>query len=106
MAKANLPGAYTHTDRRIYGPGEGDYPDELVQSLKDAGVLTGDGEPSEAQQEGGLFEGLTDDQVATLEAAGYDDEESISAASEEELDALDGIGEATIRKLKERAAGA
>jgi hypothetical protein len=47
--------------------------------------------------------GLSDDQIASLRAAGYGDAASIRAASDEDLLKVDGIGPAAIRRLREAA---
>ena len=47
--------------------------------------------------------GLTDEQLGALRAAGYGDVASIRAASDEQLLAVDGIGPATVKKLREAA---
>lgn len=44
---------------------------------------------------------LTADQRAALAAKGYGSPEAIRAASDEELDAVDGIGPATVTRLRE-----
>lgn len=101
MKEATLPGSYSY-GRKIYTPEDTEIPEELYDALVEQGVLDADGTPNE-QGEGQLFEGLSDEQVASLEEAGYADAASISAASEDDLKALEHIGTATAKKLKERA---
>lgn len=87
---------------RPYGPGEDvEIPDELYDILVDKGYIESDGSAQQPEDE--LFEGLTDEQVANLEAAGFDSKQAIAAASEEELVQVDEVGPATAKKLKQRA---
>jgi hypothetical protein len=44
---------------------------------------------------------LSAEQRAALASAGFDSPEAIRAATDEQLDAVDGIGEATVAKLRE-----
>jgi hypothetical protein len=51
---------------------------------------------------GGVLDGLPVEQADGLRRAGYDSPEAIRAASDEQLDAVPGVGPATIRTLRER----
>jgi hypothetical protein len=46
-------------------------------------------------------DGVTDEQRAALAEAGYDTLEKVQAATDEELDAVAGIGPATVARLRE-----
>ncbi len=102
MKEATLPRSFAY-GRKIYTPEDSEIPEGLYDELVEQGVLQEDGEPTAQERSDGLFEGLSDEQVASLEEAGYADAESISAATVSDLKALDHIGDTTVKKLKERA---
>lgn len=104
MKEATLPKAYAF-ERKIYTPEDTEIPDELFDTLVEAGVLESDGSASEAEteQDEDIFAGLTDEQVENLKDAGFDDAEAIAEASVEDLVEVEQIGNATAQKLKARA---
>jgi len=54
--------------------------------------------------DGGFLDGFRSDVKATLQAAGVDSAEAVRERKNDELLALDGIGESTIKELRRRAA--
>lgn len=100
MPKLNLSQTYIHSGK-FYGPGEADLPDEAYTDLKAReDALKGD-QPDEAPAES--TPSTAADPLAEfpeLHAAGYTSAESVRAATDDELLALDGVGPATLKKIR------
>lgn len=57
--------------------------------------------PATSSQQAGPLDFLSAEQRAALTAAGYDTPEAIRAATDDQLDGVDGIGPATVARLRE-----
>lgn len=69
-------------------------------------MLTATAPTADAAAADPLADILTEAQLEALAEAGFDSPESISAATDEELDAVQGIGPATVTKIREALAAA
>lgn len=93
MAQHTLAEAWAWKGK-IYGPGAVEVPDDLAQRLTELGVLGGQGAPTEPPTDPladfPQLAGLTPDQVRAM--------------SDEELLAVDGVGKATLAKIRQAVA--
>lgn len=98
MERVNLP-VQILFQGQFYGPGDGiEIPSESAQSLRERGIIE-QATPAKAPQ-------APADPFAKwpqLKEAGYDSIESVSAASDQALLDLDGIGDASLAKIREIA---
>jgi hypothetical protein len=89
---------------KFYGPGTLDVPDALAERVDQ--VMGAEGalverRPEPAASPIGRPAVLDPRIAATLARAGYVDEQAIRAASDDDLLAVDGIGQASLRQIRE-----
>lgn len=101
---------------KIYGPGSVEVPDADAETLRQRGA-TEDQAPEVPGWQGNDYTadqapqaapvriaGISDEQMQALHDAGYTSADQIRAASDDELDAVERIGKATIQRIRQALA--
>lgn len=110
MPKVTLAEGWVYAGKR-YGPGEADLPDDAHAALKAKGALAEAESPASPppspQANGGneppadpLVEAVGAEAAQALRDLGIGDVDAISVATDEDLLAVPGIGEAKLKKLR------
>lgn len=99
MPKLNLSQTYIRNGK-FYQPGEADLPDDVYKDLKAREAELAPKQPADEPNEAPASPDPLSD-FPELRAAGYDSVELVRAASDEDLRAVKGIGDATLKRIRE-----
>lgn len=102
MPKADLDKCYSyrHPTKSAWGPGKNvEIPQGLYDRLVAAGVIGGKDDGGSGA--GSIFDEIPTSAAEALRAAGFATEGDLRDATEEELRAVEGVGDATIKKIRE-----